>query len=172
MGYTTDFEGEIAIVPPLNEAERAYLAKFAETRRMLRTRGPYFVDGDGPYGQARDAEVRATRCQWVPNDDGTSLEWDQGEKFYDSPEWMGYLIEHFLQPGAHAASSDDPQFAAFTFDHVLNGDIFAEGEESGDRWKLVVRDNVVTTHAGTVTYPDDFAIGDKCPTCGEEWTGA
>ena len=58
MGYTTDFTGSIAISPPLNAEEIAYLHKFNETRRMDRKNGPYFVDGTGDYGQGRDPDIR------------------------------------------------------------------------------------------------------------------
>lgn len=36
MGYTTDFDGAWAIVPPLTEEHRAYLTQFAEIRHMAR----------------------------------------------------------------------------------------------------------------------------------------
>jgi hypothetical protein len=52
MGYTTEFDGSVSISPPLNAHEIAYLRKFAASRRMDRARGPYFVDGSGPFGQA------------------------------------------------------------------------------------------------------------------------
>jgi hypothetical protein len=42
---------------------------------------------------------------------------------------MSYIIEHFLKPNAHASSTGDPQFAGFTFDHVCNGTIEAQGED-------------------------------------------
>ena len=51
MGYTTEFEGSVSISPPLNAHEIAYLRKFAASRRTARARGPYFVDGSGPFGQ-------------------------------------------------------------------------------------------------------------------------
>ena len=51
MGYTTEFDGSVSISPPLNAHEIAYLRKFAASRRMDRARGPYFVDGSGPFGQ-------------------------------------------------------------------------------------------------------------------------
>lgn len=76
----------------------------------------------------------------MPTEDGAALEWDEGEKFYDSQEWMAYLIDHFLKPGA-LASSAIPFLQA---NHVLNGTIKAQGEDMGDRWKLVVTNNVVT----------------------------
>lgn len=164
MGYTTDFWGEVQISPPLNQAEIDYLNKFNQTRRMDRQRGPYFVDGTGSYGQNHDADIRDFNrpptgqpglwCQWVPSMDGTAIEWDGGEKFYESDKWMAYLIDHFLKPGAQAQHSGDPQFAEFTFDHVLNGEIDAQGEDPGDRWKLVVKDNKVTVKTASLVWPD------------------
>jgi hypothetical protein len=40
---------------------------------------------------------------------------------------LAYLIEHFLRPGAAAATSGDPQFSGLTFDHTLTGEIEAQG---------------------------------------------
>jgi hypothetical protein len=147
MGYTTEFWGEVMIDPPLNEAEAEYLRKFANTRRMYRKKGPYFVDGSGDFGQGHDPDIidfnnpdpsqPGLWCQWVPTPSRDALEWDGGEKFYDSVEWMQYIINHFLKPGAFASRSGDPQFTEFTFDHTLNGVIDAQGEDPEDRWKLV-----------------------------------
>lgn len=96
-------------------------------------------------------------CQWVPTDDGTALVWDGVEKFYHSREWMEYIIHTFLRPGCTVYKAGfrapelrpahwiyPPEFDHFTFDHVLNGVIEAQGEEYSDRWDLVVTDNVVT----------------------------
>ena len=57
MGYTTEFDGSVSISPPLTRT-RSPLRKFAASRRMDRTRGPYFVDGSGPFGQGRDGDIR------------------------------------------------------------------------------------------------------------------
>jgi hypothetical protein len=83
MGYTTEFYGEVAISPPLNEAERRYLRRFARTRRMDRSEGPYYVAGSGPYGQGEDPDIRDHNRppqgqpglwrQWIPNQDGSAL---------------------------------------------------------------------------------------------------
>jgi hypothetical protein len=164
MGYTTDFQGTINIEPPLNESERAYLNKFAETRRMDRENGPYFVGGTEDFGQGRDSDIQNYNappadqpglwCQWVPTDDGAGLEWDGGEKFYDSPEWMTYLIENFLKPNARASHSNDPQFADFSFDHICNGIIEAQGEDPDDRWRLVVDNNNVRVQAAKIVWED------------------
>lgn len=158
MGYTTDFNGMIEIVPPLNDAEAEFLQKFAETRRMKRTKGPYFVDGTGDFGQGSDPDIinhneppegqPGLWCQWVPTHDNTGLEWDGNEKFYDSVEWMRYLIDHFLKPGCIAAK----ELPFLQANHVCNGTIYAQGEESDDMWLLQVDDNEVTVKRGVVTY--------------------
>ena len=149
MGYNTDFEGKINIEPVLNDEGREFLQKFAGTRRMDRKNGPYFVDGKGFMGQANDDDVishgnppegqPSLWCQWVPSEDGDAIVWDGEEKFYESPEWMAYLIKHFLGTNP-LAKSDLP----FLQGHILNGTISAQGEESDDMWLLHVRDNVVS----------------------------
>lgn len=164
MGYTTHFEGRIDIVPPLNEAEVKYLKAFNDTRRMNRTEGPYFVGGTGFHGQDNEGDVidynhsdpsqPGLWCQWIPEDDGSGLVWDEGEKFYHSDVWMAYIINHFLKPGAEASKIEDPQFAEFTFDHFCGGEILADGEDTDDFWKIVVRVNEVKTANGRITYEE------------------
>lgn len=151
MDYTTTFSGEIAIDPPLNPEEISYLKKFNVTRRMARENGPYYVDGSGYYGQGDDNDIEDYNrpppgqpglwCQWTPTDDGKSLVWDEGEKFYDSAEWMKYIIDHFLQPGCKAKD----HLGFLQGNHVCNGVIEAQGEDADDRWDLVVMGNVVAT---------------------------
>lgn len=57
MGYTTEFYGAVEVQPPLNEKEIEYLKKFADTRRMDRRNGPYFVEGSGFCGQGSDSDI-------------------------------------------------------------------------------------------------------------------
>jgi hypothetical protein len=164
MGYTTDFYGQVVVSPPLNASEIAYLDKFAETRRMDRERGPYFVDGSGMFGQGGDSDIRDHNeppegqpglwCQWIPTDDGKAIGWDGGEKFYYAEEWMVYIIDHFLRPGARAGASGEKQFADFTFDHVVNGAIEAQGEDPDDKWRLVVEDNEVRVQQARTVWED------------------
>lgn len=161
MGYTTEFQGQVTIEPPLNEQEIEFLKKFNETRRMARTKGPYFVDGSGYHGQGQDADVTNYNCppngqpglwcQWTPTEDGKALEWDEGEKFYDSVEWMQYIIDHFLKPGA-IAKGELPFLQA---NHIVNGVINAQGEDSGDIWRLVVKNNDVDEQKATICYEGD-----------------
>jgi hypothetical protein len=163
MGYDTEFTGHVTVTPPLNPHEIAYLRKFADTRRMDRTNGPYYVDGTGSYGQGRDADILDHNqppaeqpgrwCGWVPTDDGMAIEWNGVEKFYGAAEWMTYLVDHFLKPDAVAQqrmasgelANPPAGFEHFAFNHVVNGTIDAQGEDPDDTWQLVVKDNEVTS---------------------------
>lgn len=158
MGYTTDFDGEIKVEPPLNEHEVQFLEDFTGSRRMARGKGPLFAEpgddfGQGdPYGDVLDhnnpdPDQPSLWCHWEASADGQFIGWDGGEKFYYSVEWMKYYIERLFGPGARAyidAHLDNhPALKHFTCDHVLNGTIMAQGEESDDRWDLIITDNVI-----------------------------
>ena len=163
MGYTTDFAGYIEIDPPLNLEEIHFLEKFNSTRRMLRKKGPYYVDGAGDHGQDHEDDVMDYNkppegqpglwCQWIPNATGTVLEWDGGEKFYNSAKWMKYIINHFLS--TYAAGR---HILPFLQAHTLNGTIEAQGEESDDMWLLHVKDNIVSVQmlAAQPTGPEEL----------------
>lgn len=163
MGYTTYFTGSVTVTPPLNAAEIEYLDRFASVRHMDRAKGPYYANpGADGFGQDEESDIRNYNspgavppgpwCQWVVSGNGTNIEWDGNEKFYSADEWMAYIIDHFLKPGAKAKSSGDPQFAEFTFDHMVNGVIDAAGEDPSDLWRIVVEDNKVSTQAASITY--------------------
>lgn len=173
MGYQTEFAGQIDIQPVLNVFEMNYLRRFADSRRMTRENGPYFVDGLGMAGQGDGPDKVLNHnmppqgqpglwCKWEPNSVGSALEWNGAEKFYDGAEWMKYLIDHFLKPDAEAkrvlevkpTEHQARDFEHFTFDHILNGEIKAEGEESGDIWKLIVVENKVMTAKAAFAWAD------------------
>jgi hypothetical protein len=172
LGYETTFFGAISVVPALNKQEIAYLRRFAASRRMDRELGPYFCSANY-FGAHSDPDIRDHNrpgpdqpglwCKWEPTDDGASIVWNKAEKFYDAEKWMAYLVRTFLAPDASLASElaapldgryYADEFAFFTFDHVLNGVIDAEGEEDDDVWQLVVEDNLVTVR---------YADGDAQP---------
>ncbi len=75
-------------------------------------------------------------CQWVPNDDGTVIEHDGREKFYEYTAWIEYLIHHFLGP----------------WGYKLNGDVYWDGEESDDKGLIEIKDNVVKVKHAVITY--------------------
>lgn len=149
MGYTTEFSGQVKVDPPLNQDEINFLKKFAGTRRMARTKGPYYVDNEGFGGQDHENDIidynrppagqPGLWCQWIPTANGEAIKWDGGEKFYESEDWMEYLIEHFI--GSHPKAKSKLPFLR---PHTLNGTILAQGEDLHDRWELVVVNNKVT----------------------------
>ena len=118
---------------------------------MHRTLGPLHVEA----GDDKDVvdhnkphpDQPGLWLQWVPSNDGQDLEWDGGEKFYYAAEWMKYVVEKLLAPSAEeylkAHIDEDPRLAFFTHDHVLNGVIEAQGEETDDAWLLSVDRNKV-----------------------------
>jgi len=112
--------------------------------------GGYYVGGNGDsYGQDRTLDITDYNnapgsqpglwCQWVPNMEGTAIEWDGGEKFYNYIEWLAYIIDNFLRP----------------WGYVLNGEVQWRGEDWDDAGTIVVKNNDVSTDApaGSVSMP-------------------
>ena len=144
MGYTTDFRGSFEITPKLSNEDRIFLTKLAQTRRMQRkldskygVEGEFFVDGAGDFGQDEDKSItdynRPPRTQpslwlqWIPNEDGSELEWDGNEKFYSYIEWLQYLITNIFKPKGYK----------------LNGTVEWRGEDWDDTGSIVVKDNKI-----------------------------
>lgn len=61
-------------------------------------------------------------CGWVPNEDGTAIVWDLGEKFYNYVDWIQYLMDHFLTP----------------WGYKLSGRVTYQGEDEEDNGFIVV----------------------------------
>lgn len=101
------------------------------------TDGGYFVGSTGFMGQDNDASVLDHNyepsdqpglwCQWAPNEDGTCIEWDGGEKFYEYVPWIKYIITHFLKP----------------WGRTLNGVVSFRGEHFNDVGDIVITNNEV-----------------------------
>lgn len=171
MGYTTEFTNSVAIEPPLNEHEISFLQDFNESRRMDRAKGPLYVQGSTGWSP-KDKDVRDGNrppadqpglwCQWVPTDDGAELEWDGGEKFYNPAEWMKYLVENLLAPTARQYISDhydeDERLRHFTANHMVNGTIYAQGEDPEDHYAIVVANNKVLVANTQRTWSDPVEI--------------
>lgn len=88
------------------------------------------------HGQVLGLTVPGLWCGWVPDEGGTSIAHDEGEKFYDYVEWIQYLLDHFLVPWGYA----------------LNGDVYWTGEESDDRGLIQIVNNVLTEKHAHTTY--------------------
>lgn len=121
------------------------LKGLSDTRRMKRNvdnsifgvEGEFYVNGTGPFGQGRDENIIDNNTppktqpslwlQWIPTEDRLHIEWDGNEKFYHADEWIIYLIDRVLAPRGY----------------VLNGVVYAQGEDSCDIWEIHIDDNVV-----------------------------
>jgi hypothetical protein len=144
MGYTTHFYGRFELNRTLDDETKAFLNKFAQTRRMKRLvdpkygiEGEFFVDGAGFAGQDQDKTILdynrppvtqpSLWCQWVPSNCGNFIQWDGDEKFYGYIKWLEYIIKNFLAPK----------------DYILNGKVKFQGEEPSDAGMIDVNNNIV-----------------------------
>jgi len=151
MGNKTLYWASVKIEPSLSQAEIDYLTEFSETRRMLRKNGPYFVGGTGMRGQnENDPDVilgnqpplgqPSLWCQWLPTENGHGLEWDRNFTFQGAPEWMLYLIQNFLGPGAIAVG----EVPGIVGGHMLSGFVeVVNTEQPGRHGVILVEDNKV-----------------------------
>jgi len=136
MGYTTEFVGKFDLNKKLTPELQEFLTNLAETRRMGRNIEGYGVQGEF-YAEDDESDVIDSNkspttqpslwLQWIPTDDGMSIEWDGNEKFYAYAEWINYLVKKVLEPNGY----------------VLNGSVQYSGEEVGDSGRLTVEENVV-----------------------------
>ena len=153
MSYFTTFEGEMVFNTPLSDELRDYVNTFARSRHMkrdcdrIRSADPEWEEHclhgqlreDGQYyiGKNDMSDPTVVNYNAPPNGcpglwsdwvvDSDTLKWDEDMTFYHAKEWLKYYIDHFFAPAGYK----------------LNGQILWKGEESGDRGKIVVTDNVV-----------------------------
>lgn len=161
MGYTTKLYGTFFLDKRLFDSQVLYLLEFANTRRMKRDvailqnapdlareavglplgeDGCYFVNEEWD----KDSEASIVNynlppagqpglwCNWVPNSDGSGIQWNGREKFYHYIEWLQYIINNFLQP----------------WGYLLNGEVNWEGEDPADIGHITVVDNKITWPEG------------------------
>lgn len=146
MGYTTDFNGSFELNKPLTPSLHTFLKNLAGTRRMGRNvdtkkygfDGEFYCEETQNFGQTKSSNIKDYNqppvtqpglwLGWIPNEEGTSIVWDGGEKFYHYIEWLYYLIEKVLNPNGYK----------------LNGEVMWQGEEIGDMGKIIVKDNVIS----------------------------
>ena len=108
------------------------------------TDGEFFVKDDGNFGQTRDSSIidynqapltqPGLWCQWILSEDGTKLEWDGNEKFYNYSEWLNYLNDKFLAPNGI----------------TLEGEIEWQGEEEDDQGAIIATIAEVKNEPGEV----------------------
>lgn len=138
MGYNTTFYGEFKLNKPLDKELKDYLTKFSDSRRVKRKLPfEYGIDGEFYVDQGESKSIvdynkpPSTQpglwCGWIPSNDGSSIVWNEVEKFYYYEEWIVYLIQKILAPKGY----------------ILNGSVSFEGEDTDDSGCLVVKDNIL-----------------------------
>jgi len=111
MGYTTKFEGSFRLDKALD----------AETRRKIEQLH------DRRHDDYEWLGLPGIWCQWRVGDDGQSLEWDRGEKFYDYVEWLAYIVKYILMPAGYE----------------LSGTVAYQGERVKDGGRIAVMQNKI-----------------------------
>lgn len=144
MGYTTDFSGEFKLNKPLDPETHEFLKKFSETRRMARkvdekygVEGEFYVESTNNFGQDHEPNIihynrppstqPSLWCQWTPNEEGTAIQWDDGEKFYEYVPWLKYINTNFLEPKGYK----------------LNGSVEWQGEDADDFGVIKIENNKI-----------------------------
>lgn len=119
MGYDTRLTGSFSVSPDLTCKRIAELNRFASKRH-------------------EDPKMPGYYCPWIPNEEGTCIEWDGNERPYDYVEWIRYLLKTFLIP----------------WGHTLNGKVRWDGEEQGDVGIISIENNVVTVKKAKLVLED------------------
>lgn len=122
MGYTTEFYGEILVEPKFTDDIIQEINTFSKQDHR------------------NEHSLPGYHCNWIIEED--KIRWNGGEKFYDSEEWMGYLINRWVIPTGR----------------VANGVIECEGEDTTDLWRLVVTDNVVSRVNAVISWPTEVTV--------------
>ncbi len=165
MGYITKFSGKVVLSEKLSEAEVDFFTRWAFTMRCKRsdfTEGcyfalsyPYSIDDYRGHSTPNiigfdnaDGQPNAY-CQWIVGKDKKSIHWDGVEKFHASAKWMAYIIEHFFGENPMAKRLYPEEFS-FLRGNVLNGEIYAKGEDRSDVFKIEVLNNRVCVRDGDV----------------------
>lgn len=155
------YTGALTIEPPLNKDEVKALSAFFLSRRILTQGGPldcrqlpgYHADvidiAAQPEGQPGEW------CDLAVYDDGATLGWSGSDHTgRDLHEWIIYLINYLIKPGAEydirerdfdlSQMSDDNLLRGFTFDHQVDGEITGTAVEADGVWRITVKENVVS----------------------------
>jgi hypothetical protein len=151
MGLYTDYLGHLRITPALNADEIDFLRGFNATRHWGDRSPLDVVQHPADNDDAGDVDsynhtspgMPGLWCPWTCCGTGCCLHWDGVEKPYAPREWLRYLIDTFLRPGAALSDDPDAQRLGLTFDHVLDGMLVGQRRETSELFALVVRENVV-----------------------------
>ena len=145
MRLATTFLGRFDIEPRLNPAEVEWLRAYAAGPLFPRSADPYAIPMN-PRAARLDGGATGdtpSYCDWRPCLDGCCLQWTHDRETRGRAVEPQYLVDHFLRPGAYAASSGRDDFRPFTFDHRVSGVVAAEDGESRELYLLLADGAVI-----------------------------
>lgn len=173
MGYTTKFEGEFKILPPLSAEVNAYLTRFSMIRHMKRdpakladkpdpcrkavglglgVEGEFYVGSLDPYGQDHDPDI----IDWNTEPSTQPGLWCQWEPRHNGQllAWNGtekfYNYVEWLQ---YLISSFFAKWG-----HALNGTVSYQGEDPDDFGEIRVISNKISVRKGVKTLGEWEAV--------------
>lgn len=140
MGYSTDFSGTIYFEDEL-------------TASQIVTMGTILGNDMRDWPELKehldpDADEYLSHIDLCFNDDFTGIEWDGTEKSHGLPDFIN-MIRNYMESIGKPITFQD-------------GEMFAQGEDATDRWRLVVDGNVAKKVVITVTGREV-----ECPHCEE-----
>jgi hypothetical protein len=175
MRYTTEFTGKFDLNKPLSSEHRAYLAAFAETRRMKRDATQTVLRPD-PLRIAVGLPIGDEGGYFVGASGNTEDDWQKMRGQEHTPDVTDYNHEPAGQPGLWCQWVPTEDGSAIEWDggekfysyvewiqylithflapwgYVLNGTVKWEGESRGDLGRIVIVNNAVSTKTGRVVY--------------------
>jgi hypothetical protein len=112
MGYDTKYYGRLEIGPtPLPRSLREEIQRNSDNEHR---------EGNGPDGKPIYPGIH---CDFTVTNDGTSIVWNGSEKTYNGVEWINWIIFQYLFPNGY----------------TLTGHLDAQGADSDDVWRLMIR---------------------------------
>jgi hypothetical protein len=154
MGFNTDYLGHLTVTPRLNPAEVQWLLGFAAWGG-IRDGDPFSLpmnpraELDAVFAAGRGAVpspagIPRGVSDWQVCGDGGRIVWRRSDKSNDAVQTLDFLVSHYLGPDALAQQADNPDFAAFTFDHRLDGVIAGCRHDTDELFLLEVDNSRIT----------------------------
>jgi hypothetical protein len=166
MPFDAQYEGRLLIEPPLSPAERRALDAFLGSRRIKTVQGPLDCRRSLSRGHAdvldwnSPAEGQPSLYTGLAvSQDGTTLFWDGNEKPGYLTDWVRYVIDHLLKPGAVFQELSrkvewGDALSQFTFDHHVSGVLYG-ASYNDERWRVYVVDNEVEQVEMNIPHDDE-----------------
>lgn len=131
---------QIEIVNAFINSERKYNNKNIKVFKV-----GFSKDNDGPNHY----------CKWKISEDGTTIKWDQCEKFYSFVPWICYLIDKFFLPWGYTLNGTI-NYSTEAYDDVSGNIIIENNKVYHESWylnpKATTEDDTLISHGNKLVY--------------------